>query len=51
MSHKIQLDLFQEEDEISLLRKELKELSLLNKNESNAPSMYVIMIFPAFVCN
>lgn len=28
MSHKIQLDLFKEEDEISLLRKELKELSL-----------------------
>lgn len=28
MSHKIQLDLFTEEDEISLLRKEIKELSL-----------------------
>jgi hypothetical protein len=28
MSHKIQLDLFTEEDELSLLRKELKELSL-----------------------
>lgn len=28
MSHKIQLDLFIEEDEVSLLRKELKELSL-----------------------
>jgi uncharacterized protein YlxW (UPF0749 family) len=28
MSHKIQLDLFIEESEISLLRKELKELSL-----------------------
>ncbi len=28
MSHKIQLDLFTEEDEMSLLRKELKELSL-----------------------
>ncbi len=28
MSHKIQLDLFIEEDELSLLRKELKELSL-----------------------
>lgn len=28
MSHKIQLDLFTEEDEISLLRKEMRELSL-----------------------
>lgn len=28
MSHKIQLDLFTQEDEMSLLRKELKELSL-----------------------
>lgn len=28
MTHKIQLDLFIEENEISLLRKELKELSL-----------------------
>jgi hypothetical protein len=28
MTHKIQLDLFIEEDEISLLRKEMKELSL-----------------------
>ncbi len=28
MSHKIQLDLFMEEDEISLLRKEMKDLLL-----------------------
>lgn len=28
MSHKIQLDLFMEEDEISLLKKELRELSI-----------------------
>lgn len=36
MSHKIQLDLFMEENEISLLRKELKELSLYQERFKRA---------------
>ena len=38
MSHKIQLDLFIEEDEISLLRKELKQLSLEQERVKKALS-------------
>jgi hypothetical protein len=37
MSHKIQLDLFTEEDEVSLLRKEIRELSLQQERFKKAP--------------